>query len=507
MIDFDYENLSDCVFHHAATQPDAPALHQGRTTITYAHLATLVAQAATWLTQSGVKPQDHVGIILSNSIERVALALALMRIGAIGIELPTETTKADLAALVARFAITTTLTEPAGPPPPAGRTLIIALTWRDDIAALPPGPRFAGDPATLTLLNLSSGTTGLPKAYLSTHQSRLVRSRMTLNANTYYQQPTPGPLALANPASTNLTWGVLINHLLLGWPIILLPAYQNLADLVREAASWDEAIFPLPPGMARLMLNHAPTDGRLLYPRMRALITAGQAISTHDKQALIARATPNVYEFYGSGGIGMLTSLSPAEALRQPGSVGKPVRYPGVEVEIANPHGKRLPPDTLGLLRIRGPNTAYGFLNPEDNQRGDENFTDGWYYPGEIATLTKSGFLILEGRRSDAIKSGNALIYPQDIESILLEHKSVIEAAIIGRPSLMPGPQAEDIVAFITARPDLQHPEILEHCRRKLTPNKRPAFIYYLDSMPRTPNGKIDRAALKAAPLKRITPV
>jgi acyl-CoA synthetase (AMP-forming)/AMP-acid ligase II len=501
MIEFSYENLGDCVFHHARVTPQAPALMQGRESVSYAQLAALVRQAAVYLAAAGIGAGDRVGIALDNTIERVALAWGLMRIGAVGVELPPETNTPDLNAYVTRFAMAATLTEPGGPVSNAKIKLLIDLNWRDEVARLEGDARFTGDPADLVLLNLSSGSTGHPKGIMCSHQARLVRSRMTLNANEFYQG-MPAPLLLAAPASTNLTWGVLVNHLILGWPVVLLPTYKFLGELVREVAGWDQAILPVPPGMARFMLEHAPARG-LLFPKMRALVTAGQAIASHDKVALMEKATPNVFEFYGSGGIGMLTCIGPDEARREPKSVGRPVAYPGVEVEIAGPDGKRLGQGGIGQLRVRGPNTASHFFVPEDNRRGTERFIDGWYYPGEVASISKSGYLVLEGRIADAIKSGNIIIYPQEIEDVMLEHKAVSEAAVVGRA----GPQGEDIVAFVVGRPGYKHAEIVEHCKKKLSVSKRPRFIYYLDALPKTGNGKVDRAVLKTVPLKRVEPV
>ena len=503
MIEFSFDNLSDCVFHHAAERPQAPALHHGRETVSYAALAQLVTQATVYLSGQGIKAQDRVGIVLTNSIERVVLALALMRMGAVGIELPMETNPGTLTLLVNRFAMAATLVEAGGPASPAKISLTIHVHWRDELAALHGDVRYEGDPAALRLINLSSGSTGLPKGLVCQHAQRMVRSRMTLNTGDFYAHAQPGPLVLAAPASTNLVWGMLVNHLILGGPVVLLPAFGHMVELVRHVAAWEDAIFPVPPGMAVRMLDYSAGEG-LLFPRMRALITAGQAIARHDKQSLIEKLTPNVYEFYGSGGLGMLTCIGPEEVKAQPKSVGRPANYPGVEVEIAGPDGQRLAAGGVGQLRVRGPNVALGFFNPEDNARGSERFVDGWYYPGEVAAMNAAGYLCLEGRIAEAITVGAGTVYPPEIEDVVSQHPHVAEVAIVGRPGT---DGVEDIVAFVVGRSGFQHQAIVEHCHKKLPATKRPKYIYYLGNMPRTGNGKIDRMALKTAPLKRIDPI
>jgi long-chain acyl-CoA synthetase len=503
MTEFAFENVSDCVFHHAAVNPQAPALIDGSETMTYGALATLVKQASAYLISQGIKAHDHVGIALTNSIERVALALALMRIGAVGIELPTETTAEAFPALVARFAIRATLAESGNPTTSAPIQLTIHVNWRSEVAKLTDDVRYQGDPAGLRIISLSSGSTGLPKGLVCTHQHRVVRSRMTLGSvEFYYAHDKPAPLVLAAPASTNLVWGMMICHLFLGGPVVLLPTYSYMIDMVREVARWDDAIFPVPPGLANLLLAHAKPD-EVLFPRMRALISAGQPIAPHLKQTLTRLLTPNVFEFYGSGGVGLLTCIGPKEAEAQPRSVGRPVSYPGLEVEIAGPDGKALPPGSIGQLRVRGPNTAISFFNPEDNFRGNERFENGWYYLGEIATINEQGYIILEGRIADAITSGVQIVYPPEVEAVMSQHPDILEVAVIGRTGDQGG---EDIVAFVVGRGGFNHQSILAHCQQNLPASKRPKYIFYLDAMPRTGNGKINKVALKTAPLQKLRP-
>jgi acyl-CoA synthetase (AMP-forming)/AMP-acid ligase II len=504
MTEFAFENVSDCVFHHAAHSPQAPALIDGSETITYGALADLVRQASIYLASQGIKAHDRVGIALTNSIERVALALALMRIGAIGIELPTETTAETYAALVARFAMHATLVEPGGPNTSAPITLTIQVHWRAEVATLTGDARYHGDPADLRIISLSSGSTGLPKGLVCSHQHRIVRSRMTLGSVDFYNaHDKPAPLVLAAPASTNLVWGMMICHLFQGGPVVLLPTYRLMIDLVREVARWDDAIFPVPPGLANLLLAHAGPNGAL-FPRMRALISAGQAVAPHLKQTFSQRLTPNVFEFYGSGGVGLLTCIGPKEAAEHPHSVGKPVSYPGVEVEIAGADGQALPQGSIGQLRVRGPNTAISFFNPEDNFRGNERFEGGWYYLGEIASINRDGYIILEGRIADAIKSGGQITYPPEIEAVMTQHPDILEVAVVGRTADQGG---EDIVAFVVGRNGFNHQNIIAYCQANLPVAKRPRYIFYINEMPRTGNGKINRMALKTAPLQKIEPI
>jgi long-chain acyl-CoA synthetase len=503
MIEFAFENISDCVFHHAARQPEAPALIQGHERVTYAALATLVGQAAVYLTGKGIGPGERIGIAMTNSIERVVLSLAALRIGAVTIELATDTAAPALSSLIGRFGMLATAVETAGPSSTARIPLEISLDWRRELASFKGDVRYAGDPESLYFLIMSSGSTGVPKGTVVSHRQRNVRSAAYANFAGFYSAESPGTLVLAAPASTSLTAQFLSTQLMLGGATVLLPVYRYLVEMVRELTQWDDAICPMPPVIARSFLTYAPKSGAL-FPKMRALAISGQPLPAQDKVEMVKRLTPNLYDVYGCAGFGLISCIGPAEIARESESVGKPIACPGIDIEIAGPDGVAVRPGIIGQLRLRGPNAATRFYHPEDNLSGTERLEAGWFYPGEAAVIDKSGYLILEGRIADAIKIGNATIYPPEIEDIILQHSQVAEAAVVGRP----GPiGVEEIVAFVVGKPGFKKEDIEAHCRRKITAHKRPRYVYFLPQIPRTANGKFDRPALKSTPLQKITPL
>jgi len=503
MIEFAFENISDCVFHHAQRTPDAPALIQGREVVTYAELATLVGQAAVYLTGKGIGAGERIGIAMTNSVERVVLSLAALRIGAVTMELPTDTNAPTLSSHIARFGLLATAVETAGPSSTARIPLEIPLNWRRELAAFKGDVRYAGDPDALYFLILSSGSTGVPKGTVVSHKARNVRSAAYANFAGFYSAESPGTLVLAAPASTSLVAQFLTTQLMLGGVSVLLPVYRYLIEMVREIANWEDAICPMPPAIARSFLTYAPRVGAL-FPKMRALAISGQPLPAGDKVEMVKRLTPNLYDVYGCAGFGLISCIGPAEIARESESVGKPISGGGVEIEIAGPDGVAVKPGVIGQLRLRGPNVASRFYHPEDNLSGTERFEDGWFYPGEVALMDKAGYLILEGRIADAIKIGNVTIYPPEIEDIILQHPQVAEAAVVGRP----GPiGVDEIVAFVVGKPGFKKEDIEGHCRKKIIANKRPRYLYFLQEIPRTANGKFDRPKLKTVPLQKIAPL
>jgi len=492
-------NVSDAVFHHAERNPKNPALIDGGRTITYAELAGFVAKAAVYLGNLGIGYGQHVGISLSNNAEHVILSLAAMRIGATVIELPADLSADDMAARVAKFAITASFADAGGMPSSAPISVRISRRWLDEISALSGDARHDGPADDFRMIILSSGSTGIPKGLVTTQRQLILRCEVCRNCfGDDWSESSPGILLLPATASMAFLLVYLYTQILTGGPIVLLPKFSQVIDLVHALGSWKDAICPVVPAMARGFIACADDKG-LLFPAMRALVVTGLPLAGREKQALIGRVTPNAHEVYGCGGFSRISHLTPADFSSHPSSVGRPVRSPDNEIEIAGADGNPAPPGVEGRLRVRGPALSLGFFNPEDNQRGAEHFEGGWYYPGDILLADADGYLYMRGRADDAIAAGPLTIYPPDIEDVLIRHPGVAEAVVVPRPNNMGG---MDLIGFIVGRPGLRHEEIEAHCIANLPAVKRPKSVYYLDAIPRTGNGKIDRPAIKEAAIR-----
>ena len=203
-----------------------------------------------------------------------------------------------------------------------------------------------------------------------------------------------------------------------------------------------------------------------------------------------------------TGGI-MIANL-PCMDVR-PGSMGKPL--PGIEagiVEVAEGGVvAELGPDQVGQLALRPgwPSMFRGYLH--EDARYARCFAGGWYLTGDLARRDADGYYWFVGRGDDVIKSAGHLIGPFEVESALLEHAAVAEAAAIG----VPHPVAGEIVkAFVSLKPgaeatDALREELLAHARRRLGPAVAPREIAFAASLPRTRSGKILRRLLRAREL------
>jgi malonyl-CoA/methylmalonyl-CoA synthetase len=251
------------------------------------------------------------------------------------------------------------------------------------------------------------------------------------------------------------------------------------------------------PTMYHRLAADAEDDPEIARALRRArLLVSGSAALPASDHARIARATgQRVVERYGMTETLMNTAVR-ADGDRRPGTVGPPLD--GVEVRLVDDHGNAIADsdgETVGEIHVRGPNLFLEYLNrPEATA---EVLIDGWFRTGDVATRDPDGYLRIVGRRAtDLIKSGGFKIGAGEIESALLEHHAVTDAAVTGEPDEDLG---ERIVAWIVPAAGHRPPderELADHVSRLLSPHKRPRVVRYLSALPRNEMGKIQKKRL-----------
>jgi acyl-CoA synthetase (AMP-forming)/AMP-acid ligase II len=191
--------------------------------------------------------------------------------------------------------------------------------------------------------------------------------------------------------------------------------------------------------------------------------------------------------------------LPPEELDRRPSSVGKAI--PNSEAFIVNEAGREAAPGEVGELVIRGAHVMCGYWNsPELTAK---IFRQGrlpgerLLYSGDLFTKDEEGFLYFVGRKDDMIKSKGERVSPREVENVLCEREGISEAAVIGVPDEMLG---QAIKAFIvcSAGARLTERDVLKFCSENLQPFMVPKCVDFVDSLPKTPNGKIDKKSLKS---------
>lgn len=173
------------------------------------------------------------------------------------------------------------------------------------------------------------------------------------------------------------------------------------------------------------------------------------------------------------------------------GSVGQST---GTEIAVMDDAGRVLPAGSSAEVAVRGPSVMAGYEgNPEANAA---SFAAGWFRTGDRGRLDAEGFLTLEGRIKELINRGGEKVSPLEVDRVLESHPRIREAVTFGVPHPVWG---EEVAAVIVASDQLTEKEVIAYCRERLVSFKVPQRIYFVDVVPRTPTGKVQRRAVAAA--------
>lgn len=250
----------------------------------------------------------------------------------------------------------------------------------------------------------------------------------------------------------------------------------------------------VPTQFHRLLALPQETKDAYDVSSMRHAIHGAAPCPDHVKRAMIDWWGHCVEEYYAAseGGGAFATA---EDWLKKPGTVGK--AWPISELAVFDDDGNRLPAGELGTVYLKM-NTG-GFSYHKDEGKTRKNRIGDFFTVGDLGLMDEEGYLFLRDRKIDMIISGGVNIYPAEIESALLTHPAVADAAAFGIPHADWGEQVKAVVepaeGFVAG--DALAAEILHHCERQLAGYKRPKTVDFIETMPRDPNGKLYKRRLR----------
>ncbi len=198
-----------------------------------------------------------------------------------------------------------------------------------------------------------------------------------------------------------------------------------------------------------------------------------------------------ISEGYGLSEASPVTCFNPQDRVRKVGSIGTSIT--NVENKIVDDDGNELPPNEVGELIVRGPNVMKGYYkNPEETAKA---IRDGWLYTGDLAKKDEENYFYIVDRKKDMIIVGGYKVYPREVEEVLYEHQSVLEAVVVGIPDANFG---EAVCAFVVLNDqDTKEEELKHYCSQHLAKYKVPTEIRIVSSLPKNSTGKILRRNLR----------
>jgi acetyl-CoA synthetase len=474
-------------------------------------LAASAAETARGLLALGVSKGDYVFVMLPRLPQWYAALLGAMRIGAIPMPGPNLLTAKDIAYRLKQTGAKVAITDASGAqkvddasqpldvritvgtPPTADWIPFEELPTRGAGQQLPDDPTSAEDPL---LLYFTSGTVAHPKMVQHVQSYGLAH----VGTARFWHDLRPGDLhwTVTDTGWAKAAWGTLFGQMHERAAILNVALGRPDADTIfKILARHKVTSFCAPPTLYRLLvqgdfskydlsaLRHCTSAGEPLNPEVIRAWTAGTGLQIHDG--------------YGQTETSVLIANYRSMAVR-PGSMGRPV--PGWEMAVVDDDGRPTEVGTVGNIVVRyEPDRPVG-LFPGYHERPDataEAFRAPYYFTGDKAAIDEDGYFWFEGRSDDVITSSAYRIGPFEVESALIEHPAVMEAAVVGKDD---DERTQIVVAFVilapgyTASAELAR-ELQDHVKGNTAPYKYPREIHFLPELPKTVSGKIRRTELR----------
>lgn len=470
----------------ASRRPGALALRDDIEALTFGDWAAASLNLAALMQRSGVRKGDLVGVCCGKTILLPVAFTAVSSLGArflaVSPDWPETTFRRLLPASPKSILVCFD-----GPPAHPGDTRRMTVARSETLEGrLKPGKMPDVDSSEDFYMNVTSASTGLPKMARASHEALIANTRGICSALGLTAEDVQMSLFSAHSHPHEL----FMRGLLLGGATVLTEGrYPRTAmDLIADAGV--TVLMGLPPQLDGL----ARSAGR--ERRSLSRLRLAEAGGMHSSQTFLSR-------FHDLSGVDAVAVWGSAETsgvalYGDPNREGLANVVEGYSVELDDPSGNVVSGDSEGELRVSGTPVVNGYQG--DRMSTEEFFRDGWFLTGDVFRR-ESGVLHFLGRRGGLIKSAGLKVFPLEVELAVLRHPDVLDAAVYGEEQ--PG-RGETVVARVVLRPgaELPSPVLREFLRGLLDAYKIPRKFLFVPDLPRTPSGKIDRAALGSPPSK-----
>ncbi|MBD2891452.1 Long-chain-fatty-acid--CoA ligase FadD13 [Actinomadura sp. RB99] len=504
--------LTEMLRERALAQPDRVAYIAGETSLTYREFDRRADRAAAALAAAGVAHGDRVAILDKNSLEYVEQLFGAARIGAVQVPVNYRLAADEVAYIVNNAQAKVFIVGPeflpvldaiAGKLEHTTHTVVIGgeghahldyAAWMDAADADPPA--YEGATSDVFVQLYSSGTTGLPKGVMLTHDNFLAALEVTNDA---WDVDDATVLMVAMPmyhvAGNVLTISVVYNGItgvISREPdpteiaraiernrvthIFLVPVLLQFMPLIPEVTACDLSSLEL------MLYGASPISEDVLRGAMRML------------------PGTDFMQVYGLTEVTGAITMLPAEDHDPDGPNAHRLRSAGLpnagcELRIVDPAtGEDVPTGQVGEIVCRTAQNMKGYWGMAEATASALS-ADNWFRTGDAGYLDEDGYLYIHDRVKDMIISGGENIYPAEVENVLMGHPAVTDCAVVGVPDERWG---ETPKALVVLSEDVPEQQIIDYCRERLAHFKCPTSVERRDEIPRNPTGKILKRELRA---------
>jgi benzoate-CoA ligase len=471
----------------------------------YTELARRVSRFANAIARLEIHPEQRMVLFLLDTIDFPVAFLGCIKAGVVPVALNTQLTVQDLEYVLNDSRATAIIISSALLPlldalsaaPRFLKQIIVAESESERYLSLTKlmhavSDRHTTAPTTcddICFWLYSSGSTGPPKGTVHVHTSLIRTAELYAKPIAGYHEQdlvlSVSKLSFAYGLGNSLTFPLAV-----GATAILMAERPTPAAIIARLKQYRPTVLCAVPTAYAALLAHPDLPNREEM-RFRACISAGEALPEEIGKRWHARLGVHILD--GLGSTEMLhIYLSNSLLDVRYGSTGRPV--PGYELRIVDEHGGPVPPGAAGELHVRGPTSALFYWN--NRTRSCRTFLGEWVRTGDKYRQREDGCYVYEGRIDDMIKVAGLYVSPIEVESVLIEHEAVLEAAVVARCD------SEGLTkpcAYIVLKSG-QHvapQELQQHVKSRLSHYKYPRWIEFVSELPKTPTGKIQRFKLR----------
>ena len=338
------------------------------------------------------------------------------------------------------------------------------------------------------LIGFTSGSSGKPKAFIRSHQSWIESFRQSaFELGTCAEDVVVAP----GPLSHGLSLYAVFEAISAGASVAIHRRF-NAEAVLKSIQDTKATVLVVVPTMLDVILE-CGTGLDQSHASVTRVITAGSKLSPVLRKA-VTLIFPNadIIEYYGASELSFVSTAKGSEACPEQ-SVGRP--FSGVEIRVLDDAGQSVKTGQVGTIWIKSSMISNGYVGPTDGSGFRAN--GPWATVGDLGHLDKDGFLYLDGREGSVITTAGYTIYPSAIESVLLGHPDISDAIVIGMPDQRWG---EVVAAAVALKPgaEISEVQLEDHCQQFLEPYACPRRWRIVQSLERTPSGKLKRDAIEA---------
>jgi long-chain acyl-CoA synthetase len=500
--------LAELVAFDARTAPDRTAVIFDDVAYSYAHIDAAIERAADALAEGGVRPGDRVALLLPNDLTYIAAFYGIARLGAIAVPLNPLYRAAEVAHALrdsepSAAIVHASLWEHASAAFVEARLGMVAVAggsgdpgdgasdWDGLLArSRSRAERHAPKPDDVVLICYTGGTTGRPKGAMHSHATLLANCRQGGSMARRVFGPADRTL-VSIPLFHMYGLQSGMNQMFrVGGSFVLMRRFESTAVLRNIERYRCTCLLAAPPMLVRW--TEAPELRSFDLTSLRVVTSGSAPLAANIMHEFKAATGVAVSESYGLTEAGPTTHSNSNGPVDKIGTVGPPV--PDVQSRLVDADGKDVARGEAGQIVVRSPALMLGYWR--DPEATAVAIRDGWLYTGDIAVEDEDGYYTIVDREKDMISAGGFKVWPREVEDALAAHPAVLEAAVVGMPDHYAG---EKPMAYVVLRAGATatDAELSEFLRASLATYKIPAFIEFVDALPRTSIGKILRRELR----------